>query len=115
MSENFFKITVEELGDRLATNQTQGVQLIDVREPDEVEVASLPGFQNLPLSESEQWASTITDRFDPQTETLVLCHHGMRSSHMCQWLVSRGFTKVYNIEGGIDAYSIVVEPSVPRY
>lgn len=115
MTESFLQITVDELADRLASENTNGLQLIDVREPHEVEIAALPKFSNLPLSESEQWASQITDRFDPHAETLVLCHHGMRSAHMCQWLISRGFTKVYNVEGGIDAYSIIVDRSIPRY
>jgi rhodanese-related sulfurtransferase len=115
MTESFFQITVNELADRLASNHTEGVQLIDVREIHEVEIAALPGFSNLPLSESEQWASQITDLFDPHIETIVLCHHGMRSAHMCQWLISRGFTQVYNVEGGIDAYSIGVDRSIPRY
>ncbi len=48
-------------------------------------------------------------------ETLVLCHHGIRSAQMCQWLVDQGFTNVKNIMGGIDAYSILVDPSVPQY
>jgi rhodanese-related sulfurtransferase len=115
MTESFLQITVDELADRLASDNTNGLQLIDVRETHEVETAALPGFTNLPLSESEQWASQITDRFDPHAETIVLCHHGMRSAHMCQWLISRGFTKVYNVEGGIDAYSIVADRSIPRY
>ncbi|MBE9041390.1 rhodanese [Oscillatoriales cyanobacterium LEGE 11467] len=109
------RISVEELAVRLASEPNNSRQLIDVREPHEVEIASLDGFENLPLSEAEQWTATIRDRFDPNTETLVLCHHGMRSAQMCHWLVSQGFSQVYNIEGGIDAYSIVVDRSVPRY
>jgi len=45
----------------------------------------------------------------------VLCHHGIRSGQMCQWLRSQGFTAVRNITGGIDAYSQQVDASVPRY
>ena len=112
-------ISVEALADYLANAQPsdapEGVQLIDVREPHEVEIAALPGFVNLPLSESEQWMGEIADRFDPHTETIVLCHHGIRSAHMCQWLASQGFTHLRNVTGGIDAYSIVVDRSVARY
>lgn len=115
MPETFAKLTVEELAARLVSPDMENVQLIDVREPHEIEIAALPEFQNLPLSESEQWVDSITERFDPNAETIVLCHHGLRSAHMCQWLIGRGFTKVYNVEGGIDAYSIVVDRSVPRY
>ncbi|PLZ34411.1 rhodanese-related sulfurtransferase, partial [Fischerella thermalis WC559] len=54
-------------------------------------------------------------RLDPDAETLVLCHHGIRSAQMCQWLVNQGFTNVKNISGGIDAYSMLVDPSIPVY
>lgn len=93
----------------------QPLQLIDVREPWEVATAAITGFENLPLSQSENWVSTIRTRFDPTVETIVLCHHGMRSAQMCQWLQSQGFLQVKNVQGGIDAYSALVDPSIPRY
>lgn len=115
-SSNFTppQITVEQLAQRLAESSTP-VQLIDVREPQEVAIASLAGFENLPLSEYDQWADQIHKRFDPDVETFVLCHHGMRSAQMCQWLRTQGFTNVKNIMGGIDAYARVVDPSIPCY
>ncbi len=113
-SQSFGQISVEELGRYLAEDTSQ-VQLIDVREPQELAIAKIQGFVNLPLSEYEQWGKDISTRFDPHTETLVLCHHGMRSAQMCQWLVSQGFTNVKNITGGIDAYSRLVDPSIPVY
>ncbi|MHC5832212.1 MAG: rhodanese-like domain-containing protein, partial [Nostoc sp.] len=42
-------------------------------------------------------------------------HHGIRSAQMCQWLIAQGFTNVQNISGGIDAYSLLVDPSIPQY
>jgi rhodanese-related sulfurtransferase len=114
MSQPIAQITVEELAQRLGENRA-GVQLVDVREPEELELASLPAFQNFPLSQHTEWSVDIHSRLDASQETLVLCHHGMRSAQMCQWLISQGFTNVKNITGGIDAYSILVDPSVPRY
>jgi rhodanese-related sulfurtransferase len=108
------QISVEQLHQRMAESP-EGLQLIDVREEEEIAIASLEGFDNLPLSEFAQWSDHIKTRFDPDTETLVLCHHGVRSAQMCQWLLSQGFTNVKNIVGGIDAYSIVVDRSIPRY
>lgn len=113
-NSSFSTITVEELSQRLAAC-SQALQLIDVREPQEIAIASLPDFENLPLSQYSEWANTIPTRFDPDAETLVMCHHGMRSAQMCQWLVNQGFTNVKNIEGGIDAYSLVVDAAIPRY
>jgi rhodanese-related sulfurtransferase len=109
----FTPISVEELANRLAASE--GLQLVDVREPQEVAIASIAGFENLPLSEYADWSEQIQNRFDPHTETIVLCHHGMRSAQMCQWLASQGFTNIKNVEGGIEAYSVVVDPSIPRY
>lgn len=108
------QISVEELAQRLAANDP-ALQLIDVREPQELALSKIDGFVNLPLSEYKQWYQEILNRFDANAETLVLCHHGVRSAHMCQWLVEQGFKNVKNISGGIAAYSTVVDPSIPQY
>jgi rhodanese-related sulfurtransferase len=93
----------------------QPLQLIDVREPEELAIASLEGFMPLPLSQFSEWSGQINTLLDPHVETIVMCHHGMRSAQMCQWLVNQGFTNVKNLAGGIDAYADVVDSSVPRY
>lgn len=107
-------LSVEVLAQRLA-EASADVQLIDVREPNEVEMASLPGFVNLPLSEFAAWSTSIHGRFEADRETIVLCHHGMRSAQMCAWLAQQGFTQLKNVTGGIDAYALLVDRSVPRY
>lgn len=91
------------------------LQLIDVREPEEVAIACIEGFDILPLSEFAQWSNQIHSRFDKDTETIVMCHHGIRSAQMCQWLIHQGFTNVKNLAGGIEAYAVLVDPSLPRY
>jgi rhodanese-related sulfurtransferase len=108
------QIDVEQLAQRMS-EAPEGLQLIDVREEQEVAIAQIEGFENLPLSEFEQWSNQIQTRLNPEAETLVLCHHGVRSAQMCQWLMNQGFTNVKNIVGGIDAYSLVVDRSIPRY
>ncbi|TKY57134.1 Rhodanese/PpiC domain-containing protein 12 [Spatholobus suberectus] len=90
-------------------------QLIDVREPEEVAKASLPGFTVLPLRQFGSWGPEITTKFDPQKDTYVMCHHGMRSLQVAKWLQSQGFRKVYNLSGGIHAYAVQVDQSVPTY
>jgi len=114
MTLPFESIDGATLAQRLQT-ESEALQLIDVREPDEVAIASLPGFQVLPLSQHHRWAHQIHQRFHPQRETIVMCHHGIRSAHMCQWLVQQGFTHVKNLSGGIDAYACQVDPSLHRY
>ncbi|BAY35169.1 rhodanese-like protein [Tolypothrix tenuis PCC 7101] len=107
-------ISVEELAQLLSTKDSS-IQLVDVREPQELAIASIEGFVNFPLSEFAEWGEQVPTLLNPHAETLVLCHHGMRSAQMCQWLLAQGFTNVKNITGGIAAYSQLVDPSVPQY
>ncbi|GAA0147255.1 chaperone [Lithospermum erythrorhizon] len=94
---------------------SEEAQLIDVREPDEVDKASLPGFHVLPLRQFGVWAPEITTKFDPQKETYVLCHHGMRSLQVAKWLQTQGFRRVFNVSGGIHEYALKVDSSIPTY
>jgi rhodanese-related sulfurtransferase len=113
-NQPIIQISVEELAARMADDRST-VQLVDVREPQELELAELEGFLNLPLSQFADWSNQISTKLDPEVETIVLCHHGMRSAQMCQWLMSQGFTQVKNVLGGIEAYAAIVDPKVPRY
>jgi rhodanese-related sulfurtransferase len=111
---SFSEITVAELAAKLE-DTSENVQCVDVREPQELAIARIDRFINLPLSEYADWSPAIDSYLDREVETLVLCHHGMRSAQMCQWLVSQGFSKVYNIKGGIDEYARAIDPKVPKY
>ena len=84
--------------------------LLDVREPWEFELARIEGSTLIPMSRLEERFTEL----DPGSETVVICHHGNRSSYVTQALQRAGFEKVLNLEGGLDAYSSVDE-SVPRY
>jgi rhodanese-related sulfurtransferase len=89
------------------------LRLIDVREPDEFAICKLDGAELLPLSTfAEQFAARLPE-FDERI--LVYCHHGMRSMRAAEYLAKRGYTHVSSIEGGIDAWSQDIDPSVPRY
>lgn len=90
-------------------------QLIDVREPEEVAKASLPSFQVLPLRQFGNWGPEIFTRFDPQKDTYVMCHHGVRSLQVSKWLQTQGFRRVFNVSGGIHQYALKADQSVPTY
>lgn len=90
-------------------------QLMDVRESNEVSIASLPGFKIYPLGQFGSWAPTITTDLNPSKDTYVLCHHGVRSLQVARWLQTQGFKRVYNISGGIHQYSQKVDSSIPTY
>jgi len=108
------EISVHELAQKLGQSNAV-LQLIDVREIDEVAIAKVDGFKILPLSQHGIWSAQISNDFDPTIETLVLCHHGIRSQQMCHWLRSIGFTNVKNIVGGIDRYSRLIDPTIALY
>jgi rhodanese-related sulfurtransferase len=85
--------------------------LIDVREAWEFAYAHIEGAQLLPLGDLPQWASTL----DKNGSYVVMCHHGVRSEYACQLLMRSGFTDVRNLEGGIDAWSRLIDAAVPKY
>ena len=110
MAENGFEtITPAEFAERAARGER--VRLIDVREPEEFELARVEGAELLPLSRFQEWAGAL----DPARETVVMCHHGIRSAQVCAYLSRQGFEKIYNLSGGIDRWSLEVDPSIPRY
>lgn len=111
---DFSEIDVEQLAMLLAQSDPS-LQLIDVRERNEVAIAQIPDFEVYPLSEFERWSEQILDDLEPTAKTVVMCHHGMRSAQLCQWLQQRGFSDVYNVRGGIDAYSRTIDSAIARY
>ncbi|MEB3232736.1 MAG: rhodanese-like domain-containing protein [Leptolyngbyaceae bacterium] len=113
-SQPMVQMRVDELAERLQI-MVAPLQLIDVREPDEWAIAHLDHFLHCPLSQFEQWSGSLLDRLDPAIETVVMCHHGIRSAYMCQWLQDQGFTNVKNLVGGIDAYASAIDPTLRRY
>jgi rhodanese-related sulfurtransferase len=102
-------ISPAELAERLKTGEK--VNLIDVREPMEFEIARIDGARLLPLSRFNEWI----DELDPEAETVVMCHHGIRSANLCMFLIRNGFDRVFNLDGGIDLWSKEVDPNIPRY
>lgn len=87
------------------------ITLIDVREPYEWNIGRLPGARLIPLATVAGAANTI----DPAADVVVYCHHGMRSEMAAHVLRDAGVTRVRNLVGGIDRWSLEVDPSVPRY
>lgn len=108
------QIRADQLAERM-TVLVAPLQLIDVREPEEVAIAALDRFTVRPLSTFAEWSEAFLTEFDPHTETIVMCHHGIRSAYFCQWLHRQGFTNVKNLVGGIDAYSVAIDPTLHRY
>ncbi len=115
MSASPLSISARDLQARLQAGEA--IQLVDVREDNELELARLAApVLHLPLSRSSEWIDRIGTLIDPQRPVAVLCHAGVRSWHFGCWLIQEhGHPQVWNIQGGIDAWSVAVDPSIPRY
>ena len=87
------------------------VTLVDVREPFELKLASVQGAIPIPMREIPQ----RLEELNPQSSIVVLCHVGGRSRQVAGFLLSAGFDDVFNLTGGIDAWSVDIDPQVPRY
>ena len=109
MSETPLEVTVEE-AQRLLSDPNPPL-LIDVREMDEYAVCRIEGARFIPMNTVPMRLAEI-----PQdVPVLVQCHHGGRSMKVTHFLRSKGYTRVSNVKGGIDAWSLKVDPKVPRY
>jgi rhodanese-related sulfurtransferase len=89
----------------------ESVLILDVREPFEIALAPFPGATHIPMGDIPSRLSEL----DPDQETVVVCHHGVRSAQVAMYLAQNGFESVLNLSGGIDAWSEDADPSTPRY
>ena len=85
--------------------------LLDVREPWEYRIVHLEGSTLVPMRQIPQQAEAL----DPDRETVVICHHGIRSRQVARFLESRGFSNVINLAGGIDAWARNTDTELPVY
>jgi rhodanese-related sulfurtransferase len=104
-----WNISAPELKARL--DRGEKLLLLDVREPWEHQLARLEGSVLIPLREIQSRNGEI----DSEAEIVVLCHHGVRSMMALNYLRQQGFKKLKNLAGGIDAWSLLVDPRIPRY
>jgi rhodanese-related sulfurtransferase len=88
-------------------------RLLDVREPEEFDIARLPNSVLIPLGQIPARLAELKAWADEHI--VVYCHHGIRSLHALNYLQQTGFTNLSNLTGGIDAWSREIDPLVPRY
>ncbi|MEM9943949.1 MAG: rhodanese-like domain-containing protein [Planctomycetota bacterium] len=93
--------------------QSDPVFLVDCREPNEHDYCQIEGACLIPMNETPQRLSELEPYRDKRL--VVHCHHGGRSLQVTQWLRAQGFAQVQNMSGGIDAWSLEVDPEIPRY
>jgi rhodanese-related sulfurtransferase len=104
------ELSVEETH-RLLNETPAAVLLIDVREPHEVALCRIAGAEHIPMRQIPEHLGTL-----PKDKHLLIhCHHGGRSLRVTQYLRANGYDAVSNVAGGIEAWSLAIDPSVPRY
>jgi adenylyltransferase/sulfurtransferase len=104
-----WNITAFQLADRL--NRGEKIRLVDVREPHELAISHIEGAQNLPLG----MLAAHLGELDSAQEIVLFCKSGTRSARALELLLSAGFRKVKNLQGGINAWAREVDKSLPLY
>ena len=104
------EITAEALVKRLG--EPNPPVLLDVRETWEFQTAALPNSILIPMGEIP---TRVHTELDSDAPVVVVCHHGARSLSVTMWLRNQGFEAAQSLAGGIDGWSRIVDPTVPRY
>ena len=91
--------------------------LVDVREMQELHLATFPfSVLHIPLSKAAEMAEKFLRELDANQPVVVFCHSGIRSWNFAMWMIEQDSEcEIWNLEGGIDAWSVEIDPSVPRY
>ena len=105
------QITPAELAAWRADPARQAPVLVDVREPWEHAHCRIEGSLLVPLGQLPSRRSELP----PDRDLVLVCHHGNRSQSAAMWLERNGCTKLHNLRGGVEAWALDVEPTMPRY
>ncbi len=105
------ELTPTEFLRRWPPGRREGVTLLDVREPAEWRTAHVDDSLHIPMGTVPQ----RLDELDPEQTFVVMCHGGVRSLRVAEFLAASGYARVFNLTGGIDAWSLEVDSSIPRY
>lgn len=104
------QMSAKALKTHLETTPSMPV-LLDVREAWEFQTCHIQGSVHMPMGQIPNAHKNL----DPAQETVVVCHHGMRSLQVAQYLERAGFSNVINLTGGVDAWAREVDPQMPVY
>jgi len=107
-----FEISAAEVKRRLDAGEK--LSLVDVREPNEFAMCRIEGAELIPMRQVPAELQALEARADDAV-LIVFCHHGVRSLNVVNWLRQQGLEACQSMAGGIDAWSVVVDPTVPRY
>ncbi|HKB84973.1 MAG TPA: rhodanese-like domain-containing protein [Ignavibacteriaceae bacterium] len=105
----FRDLNPSEVKQMLENNNS--ARLIDVREEWEHKIAHIENSKLMPMSNFMQHINELGN----DDELIIYCHTGVRSANVCRFLAEKGFKNLINLKGGIEAWSVEVDPSIPRY
>ncbi len=104
-----YEIDVHKLAEMRAAGDDHTV--LDIREPVEIALCAIEDSVSIPMQQVPEHLETLPS----QHPVIVLCHHGVRSATVADFLRNSGFDNVWNLAGGIDAWAGLVEPNMARY
>jgi rhodanese-related sulfurtransferase len=105
------QLTAPQLADWIADASRATPLLLDVREPWEFETCHIEGAQLMPMNS----VPARQEELDPETPVVCICHHGIRSMQVAAFLERNGFTDVFNLTGGVQAWAQQVDGAMPTY
>jgi rhodanese-related sulfurtransferase len=105
------QLTPKQLKEWLTDQSRAKPVLVDVRETWEFEICRVQDSLHIPMNS----VPSRKQELDPNAETVVICHHGGRSMQVAMFLEREGFTKLFNLNGGVDGWAREVEPAMPQY
>jgi rhodanese-related sulfurtransferase len=104
------QITPQEVKQRLDSGEK--IRFVDVREPFEFRQAHIEGSELIPMRTVAKSLASLEEETAP---LILFCHHGMRSLQIVSWLREQGVESSRSMDGGIDRWSLEIDPAVPRY
>jgi rhodanese-related sulfurtransferase len=113
MSQSKLPLEIDVVSVKALLDSGEPFLLLDVREPHEFAAAKIEGATLIPMREIPARLAELAPHKD--SRVVVHCHHGGRSQRVMNFLRQQGFSQVQNMIGGIDDWSLQVDPSVPRY
>jgi rhodanese-related sulfurtransferase len=117
MTQTFATITVKQLEQVISDAHSEFI-ILDVRQPWELQLASLPDSRvlHLPMHALAEAAHRQLPKANPSHPPIyVVCHHGQRSATVARWLVQQGWVNSYNVAGGLDRYQAEIDGSIGQY
>jgi len=106
------ELTPSEFCERWPPGNTDDAPiLLDVREAEELAIAAVSGVVHIPMGEVPARLAEL----DRDRHIVCMCHGGVRSLRVAEFLAANGYERVFNLSGGIDAWSLQIDPGIPRY